>query len=66
MSLSLFVLALYVFMQSYVERGWGTIDPKLIGLVGLLFVLLVILETLFFVYHGRALVNLHRPNRTAE
>jgi hypothetical protein len=63
MSLSLFVLALYVFMQSYVLRGWGTIDPKLIGLVGLLFVVLVIVETVFLVYRGQPLVNWRRPTQ---
>jgi hypothetical protein len=62
MVLSYFVLAVYVFMQSYVERGWGAIDQKLIGLVGLLFVILVIVETVFLVHRGRPLVD-WRQNR---
>lgn len=60
MSLSLFVLALWVFLNSYVSLGWGTVDAKLIGWVGILFVLVVIVEALFLTYRGRPLLTFHR------
>ena len=59
MSLSLFVLALYIFLQSAVYLAWFTVDPKLLGYVGMLFVLIVILEALA-IASGRPLLRWHR------
>jgi hypothetical protein len=47
MSLSLFVLALYVFLQSSPAFGWFSVDPKFTAFVGLLFVAVVVLEAIF-------------------
>lgn len=58
MSLSLFLLGLYVFLQSAVYLAWFTVDPKLLGFVGMLFVVVVIIEALFLVYRGRPLIHL--------
>jgi hypothetical protein len=44
MSFSLFVLALYVFLQSVPAFGWFTVDPKFTAFVGLLFVVVVVVE----------------------
>jgi uncharacterized membrane protein (DUF485 family) len=44
MSLSLFVLALYVFLQSAPAFNWFTVDPKLTAFVGIVFVIAVIVE----------------------
>ncbi len=44
MPLALFVLALYVFLESAVKLTWFSVDPKLTGLVGIVFVIVVILE----------------------
>ncbi len=46
MSLSLFVLGLFVFLQSAVYLAWFAVDPKLVGLVGMAFVIILILEAL--------------------
>lgn len=54
MSLSLFVLGLYVFLQSAVYLAWFTVDPKLIGFIGMAFVVILILETILVV-NGRPL-----------
>lgn len=60
MSLSLFVLALWVFLQSSVSLGWFTVDPKLIGAVGVFFVLVVVFEALFFVVRGKPFLTFNR------
>jgi hypothetical protein len=44
MSVSLFVLALYVFLQSAPAYFKFTVDPKLTAFVGLVFVVVVIVE----------------------
>lgn len=59
MSLSLFVLALYIFLQSAGSLGWFLVDPKFLGFVGIAFVVIVVIEALFYVRTGRFLVN-HR------
>lgn len=45
---SLFVLVLWVFLQSVGDNGykWFAIDPKLVAFVGLVFVVVVIFESL--------------------
>ena len=53
MSLSLFILALFVFLQSAPLLGWFTVDPKLIGIVGVVFVIVVIIEAIFYLSTGR-------------
>lgn len=47
MSLSIFILGLYVFLQSAVYLTWFAVDPKLLGFVGITFVIVLIIETLF-------------------
>lgn len=49
MPLSLFVLALYVFLQSVPVFGWFTVDPKFTAFIGLVFVAAVVLDALFWV-----------------
>lgn len=44
--LSLFVLTLWVFLQSGAGLGWFTVDSKLVGIVGMAFVIIVIVETI--------------------
>jgi hypothetical protein len=44
MSLATFILALFVFLQSAVYLAWFAIDSKLIGAVGIVFVIIVIVE----------------------
>lgn len=46
MALSSFILALYIFLQSVVYLGWFSVDSKLIGFVGIAFVVVLILEAL--------------------
>ncbi len=47
MNLSTFVLALWVFLVSTsVQLAWFTVDVRLIGFVGLAFVVIALLETL--------------------
>lgn len=53
MSLSSFLLALFVFLQSAVYLAWFTVDPKLLGFVGLAFVVVFIVEVVL-VATGRA------------
>lgn len=57
MSLSLFVLALYVFLQSSVALGWFTADPKFTATVGILFVVIVVFESLFLTFRGRPFLS---------
>lgn len=44
MNLSMFLLALYVFLQSAVYLAWFVVDVKLLGLVGMVFVVVLLLE----------------------
>lgn len=44
MSLSQFVLILFVFLQSAVYLAWFAVDPKLLGLIGMAFVVIALLE----------------------
>lgn len=48
MPLSLFVLALYVFLQSVPVLGWFSVDPKFVAFVGLFFVLVVVYDAAFW------------------
>lgn len=49
MSVSTFLLALFVFLVSTSEAylGWFTTDPKFIGIVGVAFVIGLIIENWF-------------------
>lgn len=66
MSLSIFILTLWVFLQSAAERGWFTVDPRLISLIGLAFVAAVLLETFFIVFRGRPLLPVRAWPRRSE
>jgi hypothetical protein len=48
MPFSLFVLALYVFLQSVPVLGWFTVDPKFTAVVGIVFVLVVVFDAAFW------------------
>jgi hypothetical protein len=48
MPFSLFVLALYVFLQSAPVMGWFSVDPKFTAVVGILFVLVVVFDAAFW------------------
>jgi hypothetical protein len=50
--MSLFLLALYVFLQSAPVYKWFTIDPKFTAFVGLVFVVVLLVES-FLVYSNR-------------
>lgn len=45
---SLFVLVLYVFLQSAPAFGWFTVDPKLQAIVGIAFVISVLVEVVLY------------------
>lgn len=47
MSLSMFILGLFVFLQSAVYLAWFAVDAKLLGFVGMAFVVVLIIETLW-------------------
>ena len=47
MNLSTFILALFVFLQSAVYLAWFSVDPKLLGFVGIAFVVVLIIEVLW-------------------
>lgn len=57
MSLSLFILALWVFLQSAVTLGWFAVSAGLIGFVGIAFVVIVVLEALFYYRSGHFLIQ---------
>lgn len=46
MNLSTFILGLWVFLISSVDLGWFAVDIKLIGVVGIAFVVVLIIEAL--------------------
>lgn len=52
MLLSTFVLCLFVLLQSFVYLSFVAVDPKLLGVVGLAFVVIAIIENLL----GRSLI----------
>lgn len=52
MSLSMFLLGLYVFLQSAVYLAWFAVDAKMLGLVGMVFVVVLLVEAIFG-YMGR-------------
>lgn len=43
---ALFVLALYVFLQSAPAFGWFSVDPKFTAFVGMVFVVTLVVEFL--------------------
>lgn len=45
---SLFVLALYILLQSAPAFKWFTVDPKFTAFVGIVFVITVVIEALFW------------------
>lgn len=47
--MSLFLLALYVFLQSAPAFHWFTVDPKFTAFVGIVFVIAVVVEGIFVV-----------------
>lgn len=47
MSLSTFILGLFIFLQSAVYLAWFKVDPKLLGFVGIAFVIVLIIEALW-------------------
>jgi hypothetical protein len=49
MPFSLFVLALYIFLQSAPVLGWIDAAPKFTAYVGILFVLVVVFDAAFWV-----------------
>lgn len=49
MPFSLFVLALYIFLQNAPVFGWFTVDPKFTAFVGILFVVVVVFDAAFWV-----------------
>lgn len=53
MSFSLFVLALYVLLQSLTVLGKFAIDAKFTAWVGIVFVIAVIVDAAFWVRAGR-------------
>jgi hypothetical protein len=56
MNLSHFVLALYVLLESFVYLKFVSVDPKLIGVIGVAFVVILIIETVY----GRGLLPARR------
>lgn len=52
MSLSSLALVVYVFLQSAAYLGWFSVSPTLIGIVGLVFVVLRVLEALAVVSYS--------------
>lgn len=56
MPVSIFVLALWVFLQSAAAYQWFSVDAKLVAFVGFVFVIAVIVEAYFVGYRGRPLL----------
>lgn len=59
MYLSTFILVLYVFLQSSVYLAWFAVDNKLLGFVGMAFVIVFLVEVLLG-YAGKPNTILHR------
>jgi hypothetical protein len=59
-NLSTFILGLFVFLQSAVLLGWFAVDNKLLGFVGMAFVVVLVFEVLFLTYRGKPFLPLHR------
>lgn len=53
MPFSLFVLALYIFLQSAPTYDWFTVDPKLLAFVGLVFVAVVVIDAVLWARTNR-------------
>lgn len=53
MPFSLFVLALYIFLQNAPVLGWIESAPKFTAYVGILFVLVVIFDAAFWLRTSR-------------
>jgi hypothetical protein len=66
MPLSIFVLALWFFLQSSAQLGWFAVDPKLLAWVGLAFVIAVLIEAWFVGYRGRQLLPLRAFKRREQ
>lgn len=66
MPISIFVLALWVFLQSAATYAWFTVDPKLVAFIGIVFVVLVLVEAWFVGYRGRPLLPFHMFRRSGE
>lgn len=66
MPISTFLLGLWVFLQSFVQLGWGSVDAKLIGWVGIFFVVAVLVEAWFVAYRGHPLLPLRALRRNGE
>lgn len=50
MPFSIFVLALYIFLKEAPVLGWfAAPDPKLVAIIGILFVLVVVFDAAFWV-----------------
>lgn len=47
-SFAWFLLVLFVFLQSAVYLAWFAVDPKLLGYVGVAFVVVAILEAVWY------------------
>lgn len=57
MSFSTFLLALYVFLQSEpVFLKWFDVDPKFTAFVGIVLVVVVVIEAIFWGVRGRPLI----------
>jgi hypothetical protein len=64
MYLSLFILALWVLLDSFNRLAWFAIDNRLIGFVGIAFVVAVIIEA-YGLFRGRPLLNWRGRNPQA-
>lgn len=62
MPISLFVLALWVFLQSATVYNWFSVDTKLVAFIGIVFVVVVVVEALL----GERIGKLVASRRTAE
>jgi hypothetical protein len=61
MSLSYLALVVYVFLQAAVYLAWFAVSNKLLGIVGIIFVVLAVLEAL-----GVFSYTLHLPARRQQ
>lgn len=67
MPISIFLLTLYVFLQSASSPALAWIDPavKLTAIVGIVFVVSVLVEAFFWVYRGQPLLPIKAFHRRA-
>lgn len=67
MSLSTILLALWVFLTATVQQlGWFTLDSKIIGWVGVAFVVVLVLEVLGVLHYNLNANVLHRHHATVD